>query len=80
METDSGETDQDREVPDLAAQCSVFYLQENLKAIRARDKAAENAQKEAEEAERRCILEAGGNPDQVMLIKKRQLQQELKRQ
>ena len=54
--------------------------QENLKAIRARDKAAENARKEAEEAERRRILEEGGNPDQMMLVQKRQTEQELKRQ
>ncbi|XP_076472381.1 cilia- and flagella-associated protein 74-like isoform X2 [Babylonia areolata] len=53
---------------------------ENLKAIRARDKAAENAQKEADDAERRSILEEGGNPDQMMLIKKRQLNQEKKHQ
>lgn len=64
-------TDLSRHFPDL---------QENLKAIRARDKAAENARKEAEEAERRRILEEGGNPDQMMLVKKRQTEQELKRQ
>ncbi|KAK7093572.1 cilia- and flagella-associated protein 74-like [Littorina saxatilis] len=44
---------------------------ENLKAIRARDKAAENAMRQAKEEERRRILAEGGNPDQVMLIRKR---------
>ncbi|KAL8571941.1 hypothetical protein ACOMHN_026153 [Nucella lapillus] len=53
---------------------------ENLRAIRARDKASETAQKEADDAERRSILSEGGNPDQVMLVKKRQEEQGKKRQ
>nr|KAG5691854.1 hypothetical protein BaRGS_033458 [Batillaria attramentaria] len=53
---------------------------ENLRAIRARDKAAEDKEKEAEEEVRRRILSEGGNPDLVMHIKKRQSAQEQKRQ
>ncbi|XP_033763578.1 cilia- and flagella-associated protein 74-like isoform X1 [Pecten maximus] len=44
---------------------------ENLKALHARDKAMEKEEKQKEELERRRILSEGGNPDEVMLIRKR---------
>ncbi|KAK3105163.1 hypothetical protein FSP39_018521 [Pinctada imbricata] len=44
---------------------------ENLKALRARDKAFEKEALQKEEEERKRILEDGGNPDKVLLIRKR---------
>ena len=44
---------------------------ENLKALRARDKAFERQAGQREEEERQRILGEGGNPDEVLLIRKR---------
>ncbi|XP_052267472.1 cilia- and flagella-associated protein 74-like isoform X2 [Dreissena polymorpha] len=44
---------------------------DNLKALRARDKAAERREEEKLEQVRQKILEEGGNPDQILLIQKR---------
>lgn len=46
-------------------------FQENLKALRARDKAAEKEEEEKLEQVRQKILDEGGNPDQILLIQKR---------
>lgn len=42
-----------------------------MNALRARDKARENEDKQTEEEERRRIFSEGGNPDEVLLIRKR---------
>ncbi|XP_046572911.1 LOW QUALITY PROTEIN: cilia- and flagella-associated protein 74-like [Haliotis rubra] len=44
---------------------------ENLRALRARDKAREREETFMEQEERRRISQDGGNPDEVLLIKKR---------
>ncbi|XP_062567014.1 cilia- and flagella-associated protein 74-like isoform X2 [Saccostrea cucullata] len=44
---------------------------ENLKALHARDKAASREAKQKEEEERQQILQKGGNPDEILLIRKR---------
>ncbi|XP_061162453.1 cilia- and flagella-associated protein 74-like [Saccostrea echinata] len=44
---------------------------ENLKALHARDKAASKEAKQKEEEERQQILQKGGNPDEILLIRKR---------
>ena len=46
-------------------------FQENLKALRARDKAAERQNSQKEFEKRQEILNEGGNPDEIMLIQKR---------
>ena len=49
-----------------------FYCyQENLKALHARDQAANKEAKQREEEERQRILREGGNPDEILLIRKR---------
>ena len=48
-----------------------FSYQENLKALRARDKAAERQNSQKEFEKRQEILNEGGNPDEIMLIQKR---------
>ena len=47
------------------------FFQENLKALRARDKAAERKDNEKESEKRQEILNEGGNPDEILLIQKR---------
>lgn len=44
---------------------------ENLKALHARDQAANKEAKQREEEERQRILQEGGNPDEILLIRKR---------
>ncbi|XP_052759795.1 cilia- and flagella-associated protein 74-like isoform X2 [Mya arenaria] len=44
---------------------------ENLKALRARDKAAEKREEEKLEQVKQKILDEGGNPDQILLVQKR---------
>lgn len=56
---------------DCYGKISFGLLQENLKALRARDKAAEKQEEEKLEQVREKILEEGGNPDQILLIQKR---------
>ena len=46
-------------------------IQENLKALRARDKADEKADEKKMMEVRKKILDEGGNPDQILLIQKR---------
>ena len=48
-----------------------FVLQENLKALRARDKAATKKEDEKLDQVRQKITDEGGNPDQILLIQKR---------
>ncbi|KAL4221191.1 hypothetical protein ACF0H5_019455 [Mactra antiquata] len=44
---------------------------ENLKALRARDKAAEKKEEQQVDQVRQKIFDEGGNPDQILLIQKR---------
>ncbi|KAL5014793.1 hypothetical protein ScPMuIL_009063 [Solemya velum] len=44
---------------------------ENLRALRARDKAFSSEENKQDEMERQKILAEGGNPEQVMLVKKK---------
>ncbi|XP_055958483.1 cilia- and flagella-associated protein 74 isoform X1 [Patella vulgata] len=53
---------------------------ENMKAIKARDRAQEREKKIREELERQRILQEGGNADELMLIKKRKNEFEKQKQ
>ena len=46
-----------------------MYLQENLKALQARDKALAKIQKQKDEAFRNEVASAGGNPLEEMIKK-----------
>ncbi|GFO21947.1 cilia- and flagella-associated protein 74 [Plakobranchus ocellatus] len=49
----------------------ITHNRENLRAIRARDKAAEKKENQAEQEERERIKMQGGNPEEILLVKKR---------
>lgn len=55
----------------LRLKSDITANRENLKALRARDKAAEKKEKEKLEEIKQKIMDEGGNPDQIMLIQKR---------
>ncbi len=48
----------------------MYYLQENLKALQARDKALAKQQKEKEESFQNEVASMGGNPTEEMIKKK----------
>ncbi|KAH9495100.1 Cilia- and flagella-associated protein 74 [Bulinus truncatus] len=54
----------------------IAHNKENLRAIKAKDKASEDKKKAAEELEREKILSEGGNPDHALLVKKRKNEME----
>ncbi|XP_035828407.1 cilia- and flagella-associated protein 74 [Aplysia californica] len=58
----------------------IAHNRENLRAIRARDKAAERKEKSAEQEERERISAKGGNPEEILLVKKRRNEVEKQKQ
>ena len=46
-------------------------LQENLRAIQARDRTMAKRQQDQDEAEKVSIAESGGNPEEAMIKKKK---------
>ncbi|RUS80783.1 hypothetical protein EGW08_011453, partial [Elysia chlorotica] len=57
----------------------ITHNRENLRAIRARDKAAERKEMEEEKREREIIKMQGGNPEEMLLVKKRRNEVEKQR-
>nr|XP_039273717.1 cilia- and flagella-associated protein 74-like isoform X2 [Styela clava] len=55
---------------------SISSTHENLKALQARDRARRREKKLAEDKERLHVLNEGGNPDQVILQRKKLIEQE----
>ncbi|GFR64636.1 cilia- and flagella-associated protein 74 [Elysia marginata] len=63
----------------LKLKSDIAHNRENLQAIRARDKAAERKEKEEEREEREKIKMQGGNPEEMLLVKKRRNELEKQR-